>query len=51
MRPPPNWGHQAEQFDFFGDKMIGTQKTALKDLNIDDLQLRAVLKVMENKFS
>lgn len=40
------------QFEFFDDKILqSNSKKGIRNLNIEELELRAVLKMMESKFS
>ena len=42
-----------DEFPFFEEikMMSGAKKGGIRNLNIEELELRAVLKMMENKFS
>ena len=42
----------ANNYEFFDEKVLqANQKKGIRNLNIEELELRAVLKLMENKFS
>lgn len=40
-----------DQFPFFDGSVQAQQKKGIRELNIEELELRAVLKLMESKFN